>query len=394
MQRAVIVDALRTPFGRGRESGALAGVHPVDLLAMTIDALVARTGVDPARIDDVIAGCAIPVGEQAGNIGRHAALAAGLPEDVPATTVDRKCGSSQQAVHFAAQAIMAGDQDIVVACGVEMMGTVPMKANRLGRDDLGPRLRARYPEGLVNQGVAAELIAAKWNVSRPESDAFSARSHERAAAARDSGFLERQIVPVARPDGTLVTADEGIRDSTTETALAALRPAFYDAGTAARFPEIDWVVTAGSSSQVSDGASAALVMSESAAEGMGIEPRAVVVGRAVVGADPFLMLTGIIPATEKVLARTRLDLADIDLFEVNEAFAPVVLAWLRETQVDPDIVNAYGGAIALGHPAGASGCRLFATLLHGLEARGGRYGLVTMCESGGMANATVVERLS
>jgi acetyl-CoA acyltransferase len=359
-----------------------------------IEALVERPGIDPVRIDDVIAGCAIPVGEQAGNIARHAALAAGLPETVPGTTVDRKCGSSQQALQFAASGIVAGDLDVVVAGGVDMMGTVPMKANRLGRDDLGPKLRARYPDGLGHQGVAAELIAARWKITRGECDAFSLRSHQRAAAARDDGFLNRQIIPVTRPDGRVVAADEGIRAGTTFEALAGLSPAFFDDGRAQRWPEIDWVVTAGSSSQVSDGASGALVVAEDVAAGLGLSPRAAIVAGAVVGDDPILMLTGPIPATQRVLERAGLALSDIDLFEVNEAFAPVVLAWLAETGADPDRVNRYGGAIALGHPPGASGCRLLATVLDGLDDVNGRYGLITMCESGGMANATIVERIT
>lgn len=393
-RRALIIEAVRSPFGRGRETGALAPVHPVDLLAGVIQALVSRTDVDPGRIDDVIIGCGIPVGEQAGNIARHAALAAGLPDAVPGTTIDRKCGSSQQALQFAAQGVVAGDIDVAVVGGVDMMGTVPMKANRLGRDALGPRLRARYPEGLGHQGIAAELIAARWKISREESDAWSLRSHQRAAAARDGGFLDHQIVPVARPDGQTVATDEGIRPATTIEALAGLRPAFFDEAAAQRWPEIDWVVTAGSSSQVSDGASAALVVADDVAAALGLIPRAAVVAGAVVGTDPILMLTGPIPATEKILTRTDLALADIDLFEVNEAFAPVVLAWLRETDAHPDRVNRYGGAIAFGHPPGASGCRLVATVLDGLDDVGGRYGLITMCEAGGMANATIVERLA
>jgi acetyl-CoA acyltransferase len=392
-RRAVIVDAVRSPFGKGRAAGALAPVHPVDLLAVTIEALVQRTGLDPGRVDDVIAGCAIPVGEQAGNIARHAALAAGLPEEVPGTTVDRKCGSSLQALQFAAQGVVAGDLDVVIVGGVDMMGTVPMKANRLGRDDLGPRLRARYPEGLGHQGIAAELIAARWKISRDDSDAWALRSHQRAADARRSGFLHRQIVPVTTPDGSVVTLDEGIRTDTTAEALAALPPAFFDEARARRWPEIGWVVTAGSSSPVSDGASAALVVGEDVAGRLGLVPRAAIVAGAVVGTDPILMLTGPIPATGKVLARADLGLSAIDLFEVNEAFAPVVLAWLAETDADPDRVNAYGGAIALGHPPGASGCRLLATMLDGLDKVNGRYGLLTLCESGGMANAMVVERL-
>ncbi|HZQ77472.1 MAG TPA: thiolase family protein [Acidimicrobiia bacterium] len=393
-RRALIVDAVRSPFGRGRPTGALAPVHPVDLLAAVFDELVTRTGIDPVRIDDVITGCAIPVGEQAGNIARHAALAAGLPESVPATTVDRKCGSSQQALQFAAAVIAAGEADAVLVGGVDMMGIVPMKANRLGRDDLGPRLRARYPEGLGHQGIAAELIAARWKLSRDACDAWSLRSHHRAAAARQTGFLARQIVPVGRPDGTVVEADEGIREDATAEALAGLAPAFHSEEAARRWPEIAWVVTAGSSSQVSDGASAALVVAEDAVDRLGVVPRAAVVAGAVVGGDPILMLTGPIPSTDKVLGRAGLPLSAIDHFEVNEAFAPVVLAWLAETAADPERVNPYGGAIALGHPPGASGCRLIATVLDGLDEVNGRYGLVTMCESGGMANATVVERLA
>ena len=394
MRRAVIVDAVRSPFGRGRESGALHSVHPVDLLATVVEALVRRSGIDPERIDDLIAGCAIPVGEQAGNIARHAALAAGLPETVPGTSVDRKCGSSLQALQFAAAGVVAGDYDAVMVGGVEMMGVVPMKANRLGRDDLGPRLRARYPDGLVNQGVAAELIAARWGVTREESDAWSVQSHQRAARARDSGFLARQIVPVTRPDGTVVDTDEGIRDDTTSERLATLPPVFRDEGAAARFPEIGWVVTAGSSSQVSDGASAALVVGEDVAERWGLEPRAAVVAGTAFGSDPLLMLTGVIPATERLLVRTGFDIAGFDTVEVNEAFAPVVLAWLAETKADPDRVNPAGGAIAIGHPAGASGCRLVATALDSLQSGGGRHALVTLCESGGMANAMVLEHLA
>ena len=393
MRRAVIVDAVRSPFGRGRDSGALHDVHPVDLLAGVVDALLQRTGIDPDRVDDLIAGCAIPVGEQAGNIARHAALAAGLPESVPGTSVDRKCGSSLQALQFAAAGVVAGDYDAVVVGGVEMMGVVPMKANRLGRDDLGPRLRSRYPDGLVSQFVAAELIAARWGVTREESDAWSARSHQRAARARDSGFLAREIVPVTRPDGRVVTVDEGIRDDTTIERLAALPPVSHSDEMAARFPEIGWIVTAGSSSQVSDGASAALVVGEDTAERWGLTPRAAVMAGTAVGSDPLLMLTGVIPATERILQRTGFAIEDFATVEVNEAFAPVVLAWLAETKADPDRVNPHGGAIALGHPAGASGCRLVATALDTLEAEGGRHGLITLCESGGMANAMVLERL-
>jgi acetyl-CoA acyltransferase len=336
----------------------------------------------------------LPVGEQSGNIARHAVLAAGWPEHVPGTTIDRKCGSAQQALQFAAQAVAAGEQDVVVAAGVDMMSTVPMKANRLGRDEMGPRLRARYPDGLVRQGISAELIAARWGIGREESDAWSVRSHRRAAAAEEAGDLTAQIDPVTRPDGTVVRRDEGIRaDSTMET-LARLKPAFHSEEAAQRHPEIDWVVTAGSSSQVSDGAAATLVVAEDVAERLDLQPRAAVVRGVVVGVDPVLMLHGVIPATDRVLARTGLSIDDMDAAEVNEAFAPVVLAWLKETGADPERVNVHGGAIAFGHPVGASGGRLLATLLDVLEGRHGRYGLLTMCESGGMANATVLERLS
>ncbi len=393
-RRAVVVDVVRSPFAKGKDTGALVGVHPVDLLAGVLAALRERTGIDPGRIDDVIAGCVLPVGEQSGNVARHAVLAAGWPETVPATTIDRKCGSAQQALQFAAQAIVAGEQDAVIAAGVDMMSTVPMKANRLGRDELGPRLRGRYPDGMVRQGISAELIAARWGLGREECDAWSVRSHRRAAAAVEAGDLTHQIQPVTRPDGTVVDRDEGIRAESSMETLARLKPAFRDEAMAERYPEIDWVVTAGSSSQVSDGAAAALVVAEDVAERWGLRPRAAVVRGVVVGVDPVLMLHGVIPATERVLARTGLAIDDIDVAEVNEAFAPVVLAWLKETGADPERVNVHGGAIAFGHPVGASGGRLLATLLDGLEGRHGRYGLLTMCESGGMANATVLERLS
>jgi acetyl-CoA acyltransferase len=396
MGRAVIVDVVRTPFGKGREGGALSGVHPVDLLAHTIEALVDRTGVDPIGVDDVIAGCGIPVGEQSGNIARHAWLAAGFPESVPGVTIDRKCGSSQQAVHFAAQGVIAGAYDMVVAAGVEMMSVVPMRANRLGRDNLGPRLARRYPEGLVPQGISAELIAAKWHLDRSTLDEYALRSHRLAAAAEGEGRLARSIVPVEVPTaggGTVVVEhDEGIRPDTSLEKLATLRAVFADEAYERRFPEIGWVVTAGNSSQVSDGASAALVMSEERARALGLAPRAAVIHFALAADDPIFMLTGIIPATSKLLEQSGLSVADIDVFEVNEAFASVVLAWLRETGADADKVNVNGGAIALGHPVGASGTRLMAAVLDALEERGGRLGMVVMCESGGMANATIVER--
>lgn len=393
-RRAVVVDVVRTPFTKGKDSGALVGVHPVDLLAGVLVALQQRTDLDPAHVEDVVAGCVLPVGEQSGNVARHAVLAAGWPEHVPATTIDRKCGSAQQALQFAAQAVVSGEQDVVVAAGVDMMSTVPMKANRMGRDELGPMLRSRYPDGLVRQGISAELIAARWGIGREECDAWSLRSHMRAAAAHEAGALEAQISPVTRPDGHVVAHDEGIRADTSMEALARLKPAFYDDELAQRHPELDWVVTAGSSSQVSDGACAILVMAEDVAERWGLAPRAAVVRGTVLGVDPVLMLHGVIPATERVLARTGLSVDDVDVAEVNEAFAPVVLAWLQETGADPDRVNVHGGAIAFGHPVGASGGRLLATLLDALERRHGRYGLLTMCESGGMANATVLERLT
>ena len=388
MGRAFIVDVVRTPFAKGREGGALSAVHPVDLLARTLKGLVARTGIDPGGVDDVIAGCVIQVGEQAANIGRQAWLAAGFPETVPAVTIDRKCGSAQQAMDFAAQGVMAGAYDLAVACGIEMMSRVPMRSNRLGKDNLGPMLRRRYPAGLVHQGISAELIAARWALAREELDAYALRSHRRAAAAEDRGLFARDILPI---DGA--STDEGIRRNTTAEKLAALEPAFVDAATAARFPEIGWVVTAGNASQVTDGASAMLIASEEAARRLEIRPRAAITHFAVSGDDPVYMLTGIIPATEKLLARSGRTLADIDCFEVNEAFASVVLAWAKALGADLDRVNVNGGAIAFGHPVGASGGRLTANLIGSLEETGGRLGLQTMCESGGMANATLIERL-
>ena len=388
MRRACIVDVVRTPFAKGREGGALSGVHSVDLLAKTLKGLVARTGVDPGAVDDVIAGCVIQVGEQAANIGRQAWLAAGFPEGVPAVTIDRKCGSAQQAMDFGAQGVMAGAYDLVIACGVEMMSRVPMGSNRRGKDHLGPLLRRRYAAGLVHQGISAELIAARWELAREDLDAYALRSHQRAAAAEDRGLFARDILPI---EG--LQTDEGIRRYTTAEKLAALEPAFENAETKTRFPEIGWVVTAGNSSQVSDGASAMLIASEDAAERLGLAPRAAITHFAVCGDDPVLMLTGIIPATEKLLVRSGRTLDDIDCFEVNEAFASVVLAWAEALGANLDRVNVNGGAIALGHPVGASGGRLTANLIGSLEETGGRLGLQTMCESGGMANATLIERL-
>ena len=391
---AVIVDAVRTPSGKGKPGGALSGVHPIDLLAGTLEALLERTGLDPALVEDVIAGCAQQVGEQSGNIARHASLAAGLPEAVPATTINRQCGSSQQAAAFAAQGVMAGGYDIVIAAGVESMSAVPSGSSRPA--STGRRNAARYPGGLVHQGISAELIAARWKLDRDELDAYSAESHRRAAAAAAAGGFDGEIVPVATGPaggGGLVTADETVRADTTAAVLAALRPSFRTEEMAARFPEISWTITPGNSSPLTDGASAVLIMSEDAARRLGMRPRARFRAFSVVGDDPLLMLTGPIPATRRVLARAGLSLDDIDAYEVNEAFAPVPLAWAAEFGADPARLNPRGGAIALGHPLGSSGTRLLTTLLSHLEQTGGRYGLQTMCEAGGMANATIIERL-
>jgi acetyl-CoA acyltransferase len=398
VREAVIVGAVRTPVGRGRPGGALSGHHPVDLLAIALEGLVARTGVDPASIDDVLVGCVSQVGQQTFNVARSGALAAGLPESVPATTVDRQCGSSQQALHFAAQGVIAGAYDVAVVAGVESMSRVPMGSSLVGQDPFGQRLADRYPGGLVPQGISAELIAARWDLDREALDAYAAGSHVRAAAALDDGRTAVRLLPVAidrgeGPTGETLTRDEGVRPDTTVATLAGLRPAFQDAHWSARFPELRWVVHAGNASQLSDGAAALLVMERGHAERVGARPLARVHAMAVVGDDPILMLTGVIPATRRVLAQAGLGMEDIDAFEVNEAFAPVVLAWLKETGADPARVNGHGGAIANGHPLGASGAKLTATLLDVLEATGGRYGLQTMCEGGGMANATVLERL-
>lgn len=386
MRDAVIVEAVRTPIGKGKPGGALAGVHPVDLLAHTLRALIERGGIDPSLVDDVIGGCVDQVGEQAMNTTRNAWLAAGLPESVPAVTVDRQCGSSQQAVHFAAQGVLSGAYDLVVACGVESMSRVPMWSNvPPGADPFGAALATRYPEGLVPQGISAELIAAKWSLGRERLDAFSARSHAKAAAASFSA----ELVPLAGLD-----RDESVRPSTTEEILAGLKPAFADPGYAERFPQIDWSVTAGNSSPINDGAAAVLITTSETAARLGLKPLARLHSFAVTGSDPILMLTGVIPATEKVLRRAGLRLADIDLFEVNEAFASVVLAWEQETGADPAKVNVKGGAIALGHPLGASGARITTTLVHAMREHGARYALQTMCEAGGLANALILERTS
>jgi acetyl-CoA acyltransferase len=398
VREAVIVEVVRTPVGKGKPGGALSGWHPVDLLAETLQALVERAGIDPAEIDDVITGCVSQAGQQAFNVGRNAVLAAGFPESVPATTIDRQCGSSQQAVHFAAQGVVAGAYDVAVACGVEVMSRVPMFSSTMGQDPFGTRILERYEGGLVNQGISAELIAAKWGLSREQLDAFSAESHRRAQAATEDGRFADELHAVAvdrgeGPTGETFDRDEGIRPGTSVDTLAGLQPAFEHPEVAARFPEIRWVVTAGGASQISDGAAAVLVVERSKAEALGLTQRAAVRHVAVAGDDPIFMLTGVIPATQKVLARAGLTIDDIDAFEVNEAFAPVVLAWQQETGADLAKVNVNGGAIANGHPLGASGAKLMTTLVNVLEQTGGRYGLQTMCEGGGMANATIIERL-
>jgi len=394
---AVIVDAVRT--AGGKRNGRLSGWHPADLAAETLKALVQRNDLDPALIDDVIMGCVMQVGAQAVNIGRNAVLAAGFPESVPSTTVDRQCGSSQQSAHFAAQGVMAGAYDIVIAAGVEVMSLVPMGAS-MGDGSyglpFGPTVGMRYADvgGLVPQGISAELIADKWGLSREDLDRFGARSQQLAEQATKEGRFDREIIPVKEKrldketrkvieSDELVTTDEGIRPGTTVETLATLKPAFKP----------DGKVTAGNSSQITDGASAVLIMSEERANQLGLRPRARFVEFAVAGVDPVTMLTGPIPATAKVLEKAKLSMDDIDLTEINEAFASVVLAWESELHPDMSKVNVNGGAIALGHPLGCSGAKLMATLLNELERTGGRYGLQTMCEGGGMANATIIERL-
>jgi acetyl-CoA acyltransferase len=389
---AVIVDAVRTPVGTGKSTGALADVHPVDLLATVLRTLVARSDLDPALVDDVIGGCVSQSSQQAMNVTRNAVLGAGFPVSVPATTVDRQCGSSQQAIHFAAQGVMAGVYDVVIACGVESMSRVPMFSNIAGADNEGVQLAARYPGGLIPQGISAELISRKWGLTREELDAFACRSHQRAAATAFASGFAGEMTAVDTPRGRL-TADETIRPGTTMETLAGLRPAFAAAHWEARFGPLDWKVTPGNSSPLTDGASAVLIMSERRAEALGLRPRARFRSFAVVGDDPLLMLTGVIPATRQALDRASLTVDDIDIFEVNEAFAPVPLVWQRELRVDPDIVNPRGGAIALGHALGSTGTRLVTSLLSGLEQTGGRLGLQTVCEGGGMANAMVIELL-
>ncbi len=385
---AVIVDAVRTPAGR--RNGMLKDWHAADLAAHVLKALEERNNLDPMMVDDVIMGCVMQVGEQSLNIGRNAVLAAGWPESVPATTVDRQCGSSQQALHFAAQGVMAGAYDVVIAAGVEVMTRTPMGASVV-KGEMGfpfpQSMQDRYAEtGLPPQGVGAEMIADEYGITREELDAFGAESQRRAAQATTEGRFEREIIPVpVTVDGetVMMTKDEGIREGTTAEALANLKPAFNE----------DGKITAGNSSQISDGASAVLIMSEDKAGELGLRPRARFHSFAVVGTDPVTMLKGPIPATAKIMERSGLTLDDIDLFEVNEAFAPVVLAWQREHKTDLDKTNVNGGAIALGHPLGCSGTKLMTTLVNELERSGGRYGLQTMCEGGGLANATIIERI-
>jgi len=391
---AVIVDAVRSPLGRGKApkdgtpGGSLSSLHPAELLGQVMRQLVERTGIDPELVDDVITGCVSQVGEQSGPVGRWGWLAAGLPESVPSVTVHRACGSSQQAADFAAQGVMAGVYDIVVASGVESMSRIPMGTARIGQDPFGPSVAERYAPGLVSQGISAELIAARWKFDRDALDEFSVRSHALASSTDASG----EIVPVVLPDGTVVSTDETPRPGTTVEGLAQLKASFYSEEMAERFPEIGWHVTAGNSSQLTDGAAAVLIMSEEMAAQLGLTPRARFHSFGLAGDDPISMLTGPIPATEKLLKRSGLAIDDIDHYEVNEAFAPVPLAWASHFNADPDRLNPRGGAIALGHPLGASGARLLTTMLNGLEATGGRYGLQTMCEAGGMANATLIER--
>ena len=389
MTTAVIVDAIRTPLGR--RNGKLKDWHPVDLAAETLKALQERNDLDPSVVEDVVMGCVMQVGEQAANVARNAVLAAGWPESVPGTTIDRQCGSSQQAAHFAAQGVIAGAYDVVVAAGVEVMSRVPMGASMIDGKygfPFGPKVGARYADqgGLVPQGISAELIADQWDLSREDLDRYGVRSQEFARRATDEGRFEREILPVLGADGEMMSVDEGLRDTTLES-LGNLKPSF-------RAEEDGGRVTAGNSSQITDGASALLIMSEEKASALGLTPRARFVNFSLAGADPRLMLTAPIPATAKVLERAGMSIDDIDLVEINEAFASVVLAWEKEFHPDMDRVNQNGGAIALGHPLGCSGARLMTTLLNELERTGGRYGLQTMCEGGGMANATIIERLS
>jgi acetyl-CoA acyltransferase len=382
MRETVIVEAVRTPVGK--RNGALSTMHAADLSAVVLRELVDRTGIDPALVDDVVWGCVSQVGDQSSNIGRYSVLAAGWPETIPGTTINRACGSSQQALDFAVQAVMSGQQDVVVAGGVEVMSRVPLGAARAIGMPYGPKVLERYGNFSFNQGLSAEMIAQKWGFSRTRLDEYSALSHERAAAAQDSGAFDDQIVPVFPDVASVVAADEGVRRGTTVDKLAALKPAFVD----------DGVIHAGNSSQISDGAAALLVTSSEKAYELDLTPIVRYRAGAVTGADPVLMLTGPIPATEKVLRKAGVSLSDVGVFEVNEAFAPVPLAWLVETGADLDRLNPLGGAIALGHPLGASGAVLMTRMVHHMRDNGIRYGLQTMCEGGGTANATLVELIA
>jgi acetyl-CoA acetyltransferase family protein len=384
-REVLVVDAVRTPVGRGHpERGLYKDVHPNALLGATFVELLARAGLDGAAVEDVVVGCVQQYGEQSLNIGRNAWLQAGLPAETPVTTVDRQCGSGQQAVNFGAALVASGVHDVVVAGGVEHMGHVPLFVGRKWVDEVGtpfpPELLARY--GLVDQGIAAELIAERWQISRTELDEFALRSHRRAATARDEGRFANEILPF-QTNGSTHVHDQGIRDDTSLEALAALGPAFKP----------DGMITAGNSSQISDGAAAVLLASREAAERFGLRPRARILDHTTVGVDPVIMLTGPIPATRSILERNGLTVADVDRFEVNEAFASVVLAWQRELRPDPDRVNVNGGAIALGHPLGSTGARLITTLVNELERSDGSIGLVTMCCGGGLGTATLVERM-
>jgi len=386
-REAVIVEAMRTAVGR--RGGRLKDWHPVDLLAQTLSALLQRSTIDPGVVEDVIVGCVSQVGEQSLNVGRNAVLAAGFPETVPGTTVDRQCGSSQQAIHFAAQGVLSGAYDVAIAGGVEVMTRVPMGSSYMQGpgEPFGSQMLKRYENGLVHQGISADLVAQKWEISRNELDEFSLESHRRAARATAEGRFSSQIVPipVKNEDGTtsVFEQDEGIRTDTSLEKLASLKPAFKP----------DGLITAGNSSQISDGAAAVLIMERETAERLGLKPRARFVSFSLAGDNPILMLTAPIPATFKALERAGLTMNDIDLVEINEAFASVVLAWQRETRADFQRVNVNGGAVAIGHPLGASGARLTTVLLHELERTGGRYGLQTICEGGGMANGMVIERI-
>jgi acetyl-CoA acyltransferase len=381
MRETVIVDAVLTAVGK--RNGGLSGIHAADLSAIVLNALMERVGVDPDNVDDVVWGCVSQIGDQSSNIGRYSVLAAGWPESIPGTTVNRACGSSQQALDFAVQAVMSGQQDVVVAGGVEVMSRVPLGAARASGMPYGPKVLARYGEFSFNQGISAELIAQKWGFSRTRLDEYSAMSHERAAAAQDGGAFETQIMPVFT-DGEPMVADEGVRRGTSVEKLAGLKPAFKE----------DGVIHAGNSSQISDGAAALLVMTAENAVAMGLTPIVRYRSGAVAGADPVLMLTGPIPSTEKALHKAGMNLAEVGVFEVNEAFAPVPLAWAAETGADEKKLNPLGGAIALGHPLGASGAVLMTRMINHMRDNGIRYGLQTMCEGGGTANATLVELIS